>query len=201
MARAKKWLLLFLFVMIACVAALIKRKTLPNSDQSKTFAAKPPVAFVPDSENKGLPCRAVYYGQGDGDGVYDPHCFDIQAKLSLAANVGDVEQMTALLRAGANADSSAGDSYPPLYSAARSGQNDAVQLLLDNGADINQRYTLNGTPLFATIYGNHPKTASLLITRGADVNVMLGAETALQIAQHDKKQEFVDMLKKAGAKP
>jgi len=145
-------------------------------------------------------CKASYYGMGNGDGVLNRRCFKLQSRLSKAAYDGDVEKVRSLLRQGANADSSAGDYYPPLYAAALQGKTEVVRLLLDNGANINRKYTLNGPPLFAAIYDNHIETVGVLLSRGADVNIQNGDETALQIAKAKGSEKMVVLLKEWGAK-
>src|SRR5258706_9676871 len=66
-------------------------------------------------------CPAPYYGMGNGDGVLDRHCFELQTQLSLAAFRGQTTKIKRLLRRGANADSYAGDRLPPLYWASSEG--------------------------------------------------------------------------------
>jgi ankyrin repeat protein len=145
-------------------------------------------------------CPAPYYGMGNGDGVLDRRCFNLQSQLSLAAFRGQVTKIKQLLRRGANADSYAGDRLPPLYWAASEGHTTAARLLLDNGAKPNRKYSLNGTPLFGAVYDNHVSMVALLISRGADVNIRNGDETCLKIARSKGYTEIVSLLRNAGAR-
>jgi ankyrin repeat protein len=175
------------------------RLLVTQSSKSKAVPPEPRIAFQPSEQNRGQQCRAVYYGLGNGDGVYDPFCFDLQGKLSDASGAGDVSQMKELLRNGANADSYSGNHFPPLFLAAEHGHFEAARLLLDNGANPNRKYTLNGTPLFAAVNGNHANVVSLLLSRGADFRVKNGDETVLKIARKRQYQDIVDLLEAAGA--
>jgi len=145
-------------------------------------------------------CPAPYYGMGNGDGVLDRRCFQLQSQLSVAAYAGNVTKIRKLLRRGANANPYAGDRLPPLFGASSQGHTTAARLLLDNGAEMNRKYTLAGTPLFAAVEGNHVGVVALLISRGADVNIHNGDDTCLKIAQAKGFTEIVSLLKNAGAK-
>jgi hypothetical protein len=193
-----------LFYLLIAVAAFLVgftgyRLLVTQSSKSKAIPPEPPIAFRPSEKSKGQQCRAVYYGLGNGDGVYDPSCFDLQGKLSDGAAAGDVSRIKELLRDGANADSYSADHFPPLFLAAEHGHIEAVRLLLDNGANPNRKYTLNGTPLFAAVYGNHADVVSLLLSRGADFRIRNGDETVLKIARKRHYLDIIDLLEAAGA--
>src|SRR5947209_1360425 len=196
--RMKRVLFYFLVAVAAFSVGFIGyRLFITQSSKSKAIPPEPPIAFQPSEKNKGQQCRAVYYGLGNGDGIYDPFCFDLQGKLSDAAGTGDVSQIKELLREGANADAYSGDHFPPLFLAAEHGHLEAVRLLLDNGANPNRKYTLNGTPLFAAVYGNHADVVGFLLSRGADFRVRNGDETVLKIARKRQYQEIIDLLEAA----
>jgi hypothetical protein len=137
---------------------------------------------------------------GDGDGVYDPHCFELQNKLADAARVGDVATMSELLRNGASADARAGESYGPLHAAASNGYTEAVRLLLDNGARIDRRDNLEGTALEVAAYEGHIDTVSFLLSRGSDVRMASDVHTLLKIAKRQNNRELVELLEEAGAR-
>jgi ankyrin repeat protein len=137
---------------------------------------------------------------GDGDGVLDRRCFHLQSQLSQAAYDGNVKKIKTLLRRGANADSYAGDRFPPLFGAALKGKTAAARILLDNGANIDRKYPLYGSPLYAAIYGNHVESVELLLARGADANLPNGDDTPLKIARANGYDAILVLLKKAGAK-
>jgi hypothetical protein len=80
---------ILLSVLVAVAAFLVgvigHELLITQSSKSKVILPESPVIFQPDERNRGQQCRAPYYGMGAGDGVYDPFCFDLQAKLSDAA--------------------------------------------------------------------------------------------------------------------
>jgi hypothetical protein len=92
---------------------------LRHSNRFQGRTQEEPVYVVADRHNHGGRCGAPYYGMGDGDGVYDPRCFELQEKLSDAAWRGDVDGIRRLLRFGASADSHSGNSLPPLYTPTK----------------------------------------------------------------------------------
>ncbi|MEP6903621.1 MAG: ankyrin repeat domain-containing protein, partial [Actinomycetota bacterium] len=115
----------------------------------KYFPTEPPIVFQANAQNKGTRCMPVYYGMGDGDGIKDPFCSDLENQLGEAAATGNIEKMKTLLRNGANANAHTGISL--LQTAAEEGQTEAVRLLLDNGTDIHYRHPISGTPLLSAV--------------------------------------------------
>lgn len=176
------------------------RLFITQSSKPKVMLPEHFIASQPSEQNRELQCRAVYYGLGNGDGVYDPFCFGLQGKLSDAVGASDVSRIRELLREGANADSYSGDHFPPLFIAAEHGHIEAVRLLLDKGANPNLKYTLNGTPLCAAVYHNHADVVSLLLSRGADFTIKNNDETVLKIARKRQYQDIVNLLELAGAR-
>lgn len=170
-----------------------------ENDCLTLYPWSPPVAFQANEIRKE-PCRPVYYGMGDGDGVLDPQCYDLQRKLIDAAIAGEVERMKELLRAGANARATAGDSISPLQWAARNGHLNAALLLLDNGADVNHFHPISGTPLSGAIYGGHADMVKLLLSRGANPYIVSEGTPPLTIARKQNNREMVALLERAGAK-
>ena len=165
----------------------------------RVFPSEPPIAFEPNKQNKGQRCRAVYYGRGAGDGVYDPRCFDIQKELSGAARAGDVERIKNLLRSGANANAYAGEYIYPLQVAASNGQTNAARLLLDNGADVNHWHGIHGSPILSAVDSGNVDTVELLLSRGANVHLESDRYTPLKLARERKNQEIISLLERAGA--
>jgi len=67
--------------------------------------------------------------------------------LHAAIRQGDISQMKAVLRGGADANSVDADKTPALMNAAMYGSAPAVRLLLDRGADPNARNATGTTAL------------------------------------------------------
>lgn len=168
--------------------------------QFKYFPFEPPIAFQSNEQNNGKQCRAIYYGQGNGDGVKDTFCYNLQVQLTQAALGNDIEKIKILLRNGANSGAKAGDYYYPLDAATTNGQTEAVRLLLDNGADINHRHTFGGTALTKAIEGGHTETVELLLSRGANINLESDGETAIHLARRKNNQEIISLLQSASAR-
>lgn len=93
-----------------------------------------------------------------------------QGLLSASAR-GDLTEVTALLKAGANVNAKAVEGLTALMVASNSGHAAIVKLLLANGSDVNAATTPRGyTPLmFATENGNL-EVMRALINAGANVN-------------------------------
>lgn len=160
------------------------------------FPNEPKIAFQQTESNQKAPCLNVYYGMGDGDGVKDDYCSDLQQQLSRAASEGDVEKVKTLLRDGANA--AGHTSISALQFAAREGNTEIARILLDNGADVNH-WALSGTPLHCAVWSDNPETVELLLSRGANVHTVGDGFNALGIALEKNNRKIIAMLKKAGA--
>ncbi len=196
----KRWLCFLLTAILTfgiglfAYSLFVKRTT-----RLKMIPQEVPIAVDSNGLNNGGQCRAVYFGRGAGDGVYDTRCFVLQSELSLAAWAGDVESMKELLRSGANANASAGEYTYPLEAAAASGHANAARLLLDNGADVNHQHGVTGPPLLNAVDSGNVDTVELLLSRGADVHLQGDGYTPLRLAREKKNQEVVSLLESAGA--
>ena len=105
-------------------------------------------------------------------GKYDAVNKDGIALLSVAAEAGDAETMSALLELGANIERVDRVNRTPLMHAARSKNAETIYVLLDAGADIQARDRLGGTPLsWASGFGS-PEGVQALIDAGADANTV-----------------------------
>jgi hypothetical protein len=197
----RRWVILSSATILTfCIGFAVYSLLAKRAVRFSVFPLEPSVAFQPDAQNQGKQCRAIYYGLGSGDGAYDPHCYDLQTKLSEAAWNGDIEKIKELLRAGANADSQAGDHGYSLDSAVLHGQTKAAHLLLDNGASLNHSHPIRGNTLLRAVESGNPETVELLLSRGADVTLGSGGYTALKLARERKSREIIELLERAGAK-
>jgi ankyrin repeat protein len=165
----------------------------------RDFPAERPIAFNPNAENGGKQCQPIYYGLGDGDGVRNERCFDLQVRLSKAAFDGDITAVRSLLTDGANANAQAGDHYHPLDAAAANGQTETAKILLDNGAEVNYWHPIHGFPLLRAAYKGNSETVELLLSRGADANLESDGYTAMRAAREGQHPEIVALLEQAGA--
>ena len=122
--------------------------------------------------------------------------------LHWAVEVGDVELVTALLRAGAtNAANRYGST--PLELAAENGNPKVVDALLQGGADAKAASPEGETVLMTASRTGNLETMRMLLAHGADPNAQERwfGETALMWAASQNHAEAVRMLLEAGAKP
>jgi hypothetical protein len=152
-----------------------------------------PIVFQPNG-NRKQPCRPVYYGMGDGDGVLDPPCHELQRQLIDAASAGQIAKIEELLRNGANATATAGDSISPLQWAATNGHLDAALLLLNNRANVNHYHPISGTPLSSAIRGGHADIVELLLSRGANPTLDMDGGNAFIAAKEKNNQKIIALL-------
>lgn len=197
----RRWLSWLACVLIFSVASvsLSCSQTTKEKQCLKLYLWDSPIAFQPN-ETRKEPCRPVYYGLGDGDGVLDKQCYELQTKLTTAVNDGQIETVKELLRTGANANAVAGDSIYPLQWAASKGYLDIALLLLNNGADVNWGHSISGTPLTAAVHAEHTEIVELLLSRGANPNVEPDGGTPLAVARKANNREIIALLEKVGAK-
>ncbi len=121
-------------------------------------------------------------------------------RLYRAAERGDIERMTELLDAGANANCGLDGDGTPLIGAAREGRLAAVRLLLDRGADPNVPLSGDGNPLIMAAREGHLDVVELLLDRGADIDqIVPGDENALIQASGEGHLEVVRLLVARGA--
>ena len=91
--------------------------------------------------------------------------------LSLAAERGDVQAVTLLLRFGANTRIGSNCGVSPLHAAACALEPDCMLLLLSHNADVNALTNWNQTPLhYAAAYNNDARHTQVLLDAGADAD-------------------------------
>jgi ankyrin repeat protein len=117
-----------------------------------------------------------------------------------AANRGDVEQITRLIRTGVDVNALDANDVTPLARAAIYGHQETAELLMANGADPNARGKDGATPLYAAVQEGRITMAEWLLTHGADVNVRVaGGATAFIKAAARNDTSMMDSLVAAGA--
>jgi uncharacterized protein len=121
--------------------------------------------------------------------------------LHYAVEAGDLQLVTALLRAGAtNAANRYGTT--PLELAAENGDSKVVDVLLQSGADAKGASPEGETVLMTAARTGNIETMRLLLARGADPNAQERwfGETALMWAAAENHADAVRLLVEAGAK-
>ena len=117
-----------------------------------------------------------------------------------AATDGDINEMTALIRAGANANAPIPGDGSALMGAASQGHLAAVRFLLDHGVDPNLAVHGDGTALIVASRAGQTEAARLLLDRGADLEqVVSGDENALIQASGNGRLEVARLLVSRGA--
>ena len=190
----------WLVVLLVFSAASVSLNCSQAQREKKCLTLYPwdaPIPFHPNGIRKA-PCRPVYYGVGNGDGVLDPQCQELQKQLMVAAMNGQVERIKELLGTGANAGATA-DSNSALQAAAKEGHLDAALLLLNNGANVNHYHPISGTPLTSAIYGGHADVVELLLSRGANPNLNPDGGILLAAAKKQNNREIIALLERVGA--
>lgn len=121
--------------------------------------------------------------------------------LSLAAEMGQVNAVKALLRQGAiiDAHDETKIGSTPLHMPALKGQLNTVEVLLEAGADINAVNTKYGhISLMGAAFGEHSQIVRKLLTSGADVRSMSkDGRTAADLVTKGVHQEIGEMLNQA----
>lgn len=92
------------------------------------------------------------------------------ASLSKAAKKGRIEQVKALIEAGADVDERSRGGNTPLYYAAQKGHAEVVRLLVEAGADVDVDNDFGSTPLHVASRGGHVEVIRLLAGAGANLD-------------------------------
>jgi ankyrin repeat protein len=147
-----------------------------------------------------LCCRPDNYGSGTRTRVSRE-----TVKLAAASIQGDITEMDAAIKAGADVNGSDDIVGPPLVAAASTGNYNAVKFLLDKGANVNATDNQGMTPLMMATLSGRVDTVKYLLSNGADPNAstMIGARTAkitaLSLARSKNNEMLVRLLREAGA--
>jgi len=148
-------------------------------------------------------------------------------ELIAAARKSNVEAVRDLLAKGADPNAKTPYGATPLFFACDRGSLEIVKILVERGADVNVKDTFyNSTAVGWAVSKNHVAIVKLLLEKGANSKqtVMRSAINEekpdiirmllemggfkpeeltdfLTLAERNKKAEFAEMLKKAGAQP
>jgi uncharacterized protein len=128
--------------------------------------------------------------------------------LHQAAQLGQLERVRELLRAGVKADSRDRFNITPLMVAVRNRYREIAQALLEAGATINAKDRANPvwggkrTPLLHASHVGRAEMVRFLVERGAEVNCLdSGKSTPLTYAIQQGNQELARWLLDHGANP
>ena len=130
---------------------------------------------------------------------------DIRAKdgwtaLHKAADIGNEEMVTLLLRSGAMVNSEDEKGMRPLHLAARKGYLEIVRLLLMSGAEVHSQACDCLTPLDYAVTSGHLEVARMLLNNGARVEHRgMDKWTVLHRAARGGHENLVALLLERGA--
>ena len=122
--------------------------------------------------------------------------------LQWAAHYNDLDTVTLLLQAGADAKTANRYGASPLSEAAALGNAAILEKLLQAGADPNTRTTADGeTVLMTSAHSGNVAAVQALLNHGADVNAKEAyrGQTALMWAAAERHPEIVKLLLEHGA--
>jgi len=120
--------------------------------------------------------------------------------IANAVFFGHPETVRALLAHNVRVERGAAEEA--MLIAAGLGHTSIVESLLNFGVDINARGKKQRNALMAAVSFNHPATVAALLARHADLDARDDdGKTALMIAEHAGKNDIIDMLRKAAARP
>ncbi len=121
--------------------------------------------------------------------------------LHEATRDGDLEQVRALIDAGANLDVRGDNGETPLITAIIEGHVLVASLLIDRGAGIQARNKGGFTPLHAAAYANAVEIAEKLLSRGANIKDQLNKAgvSPLSVASEEGHPGLVKVLIGHGA--
>lgn len=116
-----------------------------------------------------------------------------QCSLIEAIQGNDINEVAALIKAGADVNQRIDNISTPLYRAAAIGNEDIVDALLKAGADkdyVVWRYT----PIAIAVGNNHPEVITRLLEAGVDINQTVNGETLLHMAIHGSALDSIRVL-------
>ena len=120
--------------------------------------------------------------------------------LPLAACMGDLGRMKALVEQGADVNAKDEFGWTPLYWAASTGQTAAAEFLVAQGADVQAKTKDEATPLHQAASAGEVRLVELLISKGAGVNVQdTQGNTPLHRAVGSGHKALVELLISKGA--
>jgi hypothetical protein len=136
----------------------------------------------------------------DSDGMTNLEEQRVMVKLMDAVEIGDSENVIALLDAGASANAIDRKGMPAMIRAAWHGYIETVQVLLESDADVNAKDNDGFTALMRAAENGHNEVIEILLDANADVNARsANGIVALMSAAGRGDVETVKILIDAGA--
>jgi len=126
---------------------------------------------------------------------------NVNKDLARAVEQNNLAEITRLLDAGADANTTGGSfEWPILVNAAAKGNPSAVQLLLEKGADIQSRTNDGQTAIMLATSMGRTDAVKLLIDAGAEINCVIpNGRPLLHEAAYNPQNGILEMLIDAGA--
>lgn len=145
-----------------CVQLLIRNSAQVNAGVEKRSALHYAV------QKNAIKCLQILIQNGANP---NPPQFNLETPLHIAAEMGFLDCLKALLGAGADVSSHMGSKRnTALHLAAEDDFSDCVKALIEAGADVNARNADQQTPLHVACLSQSIETVDLLIKHKADVN-------------------------------
>jgi hypothetical protein len=124
----------------------------------------------------------------------------VNEDLVQAANIGNLNEINALLAKGADVNAKTNDGSTALMNASQEGHKDIIDALLSKGADANAKMENGFTALILASRRGHKDIVDALLAKGADINAKTkDGATALYMACYYGRDDIVALLKKHGA--
>jgi serine/threonine-protein phosphatase 6 regulatory ankyrin repeat subunit B len=120
--------------------------------------------------------------------------------LHQAARDGQLKDVQALLKEGADINCRDSDGKQALASAACGGQIEVVEFLLKKGLSVNDKDPYGGTALMSAAGCGKNDVVRLLLEKGADIEASTTSNTALTVASFEGHTDTVQLLLAKGAK-
>ncbi|KAJ3105730.1 hypothetical protein HK100_003827 [Physocladia obscura] len=140
--------------------------------------------------NKAIPYNAINNTDRSG-----------RTPLFKVSGSGDLEAVTALIRAGADVNAKDNAGWSPLHEACIEGQLEVCTQLIRYGADINALGFDNQTPLHDAAAANHYEVVELLLSHGASLAATnKEGDTPLDTAGDDTMLQLLQLWKRMTAK-